>query len=99
MGTKLAPRDMELYQRVDEVLHYVWDPIGVSTMARGRDEYYMYLPDVFALVTRDVDARTIAEYLNEVTTQRMGLAKDPSHTLQVANLLLAWKRNVHEHDA
>jgi hypothetical protein len=66
MGTKLTPRDEELYRRVDEVLHYVWDPIGVSTMAMGRNEYYMYLPEVFAMVTRDVNAERIAEYPNSL---------------------------------
>jgi hypothetical protein len=31
--------DRDLYRMVDEILHYVWDPIGVAGEARARDEY------------------------------------------------------------
>ena len=47
MGTKLEPHDEELYRRVDEVLHYIWDPIGVAGAPMARDEYYAYLPQIF----------------------------------------------------
>ena len=50
MGQKLPPDQMELYRRVDEVLHYLWDPIGVAGAPEARDEYYSYLPHVFSLL-------------------------------------------------
>ncbi len=31
MGRKLTDTELELYRRVDEVLYYVWDPIGVAS--------------------------------------------------------------------
>jgi hypothetical protein len=40
MGRKLSPEQNELYKRVDEVLHYVWDSIGVAGEPHARDEYY-----------------------------------------------------------
>lgn len=49
MGKQLSPFERELYQRVDEVLHYVWDPIGVSDAPEARDEYFSYLPIVFGM--------------------------------------------------
>lgn len=39
MGTKLEPREEELYRRIDEVFHYVWGPIRISGIPMARDEY------------------------------------------------------------
>jgi len=44
MGQKLPPKQLELYKRIDEILFYRWDPIGVSDGAWARDEYQSYLP-------------------------------------------------------
>ena len=44
MGYKSSREEIELYKRVDEVLHYLWDPIGVAEEPWARDEYYSYLP-------------------------------------------------------
>ena len=46
----LPPLELELYKRCDEVLHYVWDPIGISDVPEARDEYESYLPTVWRLV-------------------------------------------------
>ena len=42
MGRGISSLDEELYRRVDEVLHYLWDPIGVAGIPEARDEYYGY---------------------------------------------------------
>jgi hypothetical protein len=44
---KLLPHQDELYRRTDEVLHYIWDPIGVAGVPEARDEYDSYLPHAF----------------------------------------------------
>lgn len=81
----------ELRQRVDEVLHYVWDPIGVAGEPHGPDEYAAYVPQVIALLDKNVPAEQIASYLNAVATQSMGLSSNDPHSLSVAHCLLAWK--------
>jgi hypothetical protein len=92
MGKKSSPRDVELYQRVDEVLHYIWDPIGVAGMPMARDEYYAYLPTVFSLLTQDGgDDEKIAEYLIYVATERMGLRETKERALEIAAILQDWK--------
>jgi hypothetical protein len=96
MGSKLPPLDEELYRRTDEVLHYVWDPIGVSTAPEARDEYYSYLPQVFALLKAGSDAESVAASLTEVATRRMGLATNHRHDLEVAELLLYWQQVINE---
>jgi hypothetical protein len=81
----------ELRQRVDEVLHYVWDPIGIAGNPHGRDEYAAYVSHMIALLENNAPAEQIAHYLNEVATQSMGLQPNDLHSLAVAQRLLAWK--------
>jgi hypothetical protein len=95
MGKKLSPPDEELYRRVDEVLHYIWDPIGVSGEPMARDEYDSYLPHVFSLLKANVKSEPIAEYLFEVSTGRMGLKENRAKDMEVAEILLDWKKTIY----
>lgn len=83
--------EKELYRRVDEVLHYLWDPIGVSGIPLARDEYQSYVPQVFALLNENANTERIAGYLNEVVTKRMGLRENADATLHVVAVLQDWK--------
>ncbi|MBL0730733.1 hypothetical protein [Piscinibacter sp. HJYY11] len=94
MGEKLSPADLELYQRTDEVLHSVWDPIGVANAPMARDEYHGYLPQVFRLLKEEASAEEIATYLESIATERMGFNANPQQAREVAKLLLEWKEIV-----
>ena len=96
MGTKLISKDAELYQAVDEVLHYIWDPIGISDVQRARDEYHSYLPQVFELLCQGAAPESIASYLGKMTTESMGLSVNAKHDLRVAGLLIDWKEAIDE---
>jgi len=96
MGSKLPPLEEELYRRTDEVLHYIWDPIGVSTAPEARDEYYSYLPPVFSLLKARADVEAIADHLTEIATKRMGLPSNHKHDLEVAELLLYWQQVIND---
>lgn len=95
MGQKLAGTELELYRRVDEVLYYVWDPIGVAYSPAARDEYQSYLPKVFAMLQEGMDASSVAAYLDSVATESMGLNLIPEHFTRVAELLLDWKTEIY----
>jgi hypothetical protein len=95
MGQKFSSPELELYRKVDEVLFYVWDPIGVSFCPAARDEYQRYLPKVLALLQDDVGAPSVAAYLDDVATARMGLEARPEHSMRVAQLLLEWKTEIY----
>jgi hypothetical protein len=82
--------DDELYRRVDKVLHYVWDPIGVSGIPEARDEYYAYLPDVMPLVQAEAGVGRIAAYLTEVETNRIGLAANKERAEGAAEIMVEW---------
>ena len=83
--------EKELYRRVDEVLHYLWDPIGVSGIPLARDEYQSYVPQVVRLLNENANADQVSGYLNEVVTKRMGLSENVDATLHVVGVLLDWK--------
>lgn len=94
MGKKLSGPDHDLYQRVDEVLFYLWDPIGVNNSPGARDEYHSYLPQVFSLLKKETHVDDIAQYLHDVERDAMGLnvtSESFEHGKKIASLLLEHK--------
>ena len=85
MGHQLSPEHKELYRRVDEVLHYLWDPIGVSDVPEARDEYHSYLPHIFSLLIRRVSAQEITDFLTHTSTQPVGAMSSTSTTRSTPN--------------
>ncbi len=87
MGDKLSPKDMDLYRRCDQILHYLWDPIGVREEPAARDEYHSYLPRVFSLVKHGAAEGAVVDYLTAVE-QHMGLTNEPERAREVARILI-----------
>lgn len=85
---------MELYKRIDEVLFYKWDPIGISDGDWARDEYQSYLPQVFKLALENNDPEPIANYLSVIATENMGLSEAKQHDIKIAKLILEIKEGV-----
>lgn len=94
MGKKLSPEQLELYKRIDEVLFYKWDPIGISDGDWARDEYQSYLPRIFSMALEYESPIKIAEYLTIVTTESMGLSENKSHDLAIAKQILEIKESI-----
>ena len=90
MGRKLSPFEKELHQRTDEVMHCVWDPIGVAGIPQARDEYGSYLPQVFSMLIERKREDEIAEYLTGIEANRMGLTPASEKASQVASILTDW---------
>jgi hypothetical protein len=82
MGQKLNPVENEIYKRVDEVLYYLWDPIGVSPDPEARDEYYSYIPEIFSLLMdsedRPGDKKKILDKLLTIQQIRIGINNEDS---------------------
>jgi hypothetical protein len=96
MGQRLSPEDMALYRAIDEVLHYIWDPIGVFDAPEARDEYYDYLPVVFSKIKASEAAEVVSEYLHFIRTDRIGIPANPKADRDAADLMLRWKLVLHE---
>ena len=73
MSHKLSPEQQELYDRVDEVLHYLWDPIGISSDPHARDEYQSYVPVVFSHLLHHYPTQQIIDMLIRTESETMGL--------------------------
>jgi hypothetical protein len=81
-----------LKYRIDEVLHYIWDPIGVSDTPEARDEYASYADTVWRDVLGEKSKKEISDYLTRLTTERMGLETRKDHDDEVADIILDWAR-------
>lgn len=78
MPPKLPGHEATLHKRCDEVLHYLWDPIGVAGAPGARDEYESYVPQVVKLLHDGAEEEQISGYLVRVEGGRMGLSPDVS---------------------
>jgi hypothetical protein len=99
MGEKLAPNELELYRRVDEVLHYIWDPIGIAGVPEARDEYYGYLAKVYSLLSGRADDEAIRAYLLNIERDRMSIAITDSSKARVERVvesIRGWQRCISE---
>lgn len=94
MGQKLPPQQMKLYRQTDEILHYMWDPIGAAGIPQARDEYYSYLPQVFKLVLANQSKEEIASYLMGMESENMGLKPNRKGALEIAEILLNTKEAI-----
>ena len=94
MGKRLSPEQAELYRRVDEVLHYLWDPIGVSRIPQARDEYGAYFPHVFSLLMQHAPEAEIIAFLVKTETETMGLSSSQGaekHAAEVVSVLIDYR--------
>jgi hypothetical protein len=96
MGIKLSGREAELYRRCEEILHYLWDPIGVAGVPAARKEYDSYLPQVFALVRDMAEPKTIENYLAGIEEREMGLKAHSERDRAVVKILLEWREWIWE---
>ena len=85
-----------LLTRIDEVLHYLWDPIGISDIPEARDEYRSYAGNVFSLIKRGSDEDEIAALLRKIRIERMGVAhlSGRATEVEVAEILMNWKETI-----
>lgn len=76
--------------RVDEVLHYIWDPIGVVGAPEARDEYTTYLPRIVDAIVNGQDTENVAKMLYEIETKNMELVGNLSKCTKVSELVFDW---------
>jgi len=69
----------ELRRRVDEILYYIWDPIGVAAEPSTRDEYERHVAGLISLLETNADSKQIAAYLDDIAKNHMGLQTNDKH--------------------
>ncbi len=93
MTNKLKIKELE--RRIDEVLYYVWDPIGVSDEPCARAEYSSYTMTILKYVLNE-NLQKITEHLRKIELDSMGLTSNSERNLMVAKRLLEYKYAVEE---
>jgi hypothetical protein len=81
----------ELGRRVDEVLYYVWDPIGVNHEPCARGEYENYVGGVLQTLNDNDEPGPISAHLAAIVKSSMELPPDIQNCNAVAELLLLHK--------
>lgn len=95
MKQKMSPSDRELYRRIDEVVHYIWDPVGICDHPQARREYRSYIKEFFDHVKSGRLERVLA-YMKLITTEHMGLHFNEYHATRAAQVMLEWREFVEE---
>jgi len=81
----------EITRRIGEILHYMWDPIGVRGVPEARDEYDSYIAQVFSLLERAASDSEVAGFLTKTSTETMGMTgtqEASRHDLEISRLLI-----------
>lgn len=78
----------ELERRVDEVLFYIWDPIGVSPDPNARREYSSYVKNILRMLEDGEELTKIANYLCKIEEGMMALKPNKDKINKVVELLI-----------
>ena len=71
----MPPDEWRIYKEIDRILWEEWDPIGINDVA-SRDEYQHYVPLIYQLKRRGATIEEIANALNDIVQNRMGLSSN-----------------------
>ena len=91
INRRLSLEKREFFTRIDEILFYKWDPIGISDTDWERDEYHPYIPKLFKIALENDQPAPLAAYLSSVVEERLDLKANRAHNLAIAELILAVK--------
>lgn len=83
----------ELERRVDEVLYYKWDPIGINHYVSARAEYRSYVPSILQSLKLG-DSVKLIEKMQDIERNSMGLEGEESNAKEIAELLLSHKEAI-----
>lgn len=83
-----AAKEFLLYKKIDDILWFDWDPIGVNEFA-PRDEYQSYVPEIFGLVKANADRQQIAERLFKIETAIIGMGGSIENCLTIADKIIS----------
>jgi len=81
----------ELRKRINEILLYVWNPIGIEATSKTSHEYETYAGQVLELVLKNAGKEEVSDYLSKVVQEQLGLDPNQEHNDIVAVLVCDWK--------
>ena len=91
MHTPSNFKDQLLLRAIDEVLHYIWDPIGVAGIPQARDEYAGYVASVYSWLRAGAPESEISAHLTRIADENMGLPGREEKSAEAAAVLTDWR--------
>lgn len=85
-----AAKDFLLYKKIDDILWFDWNPVGINDDA-PRDDYQGYVLEIFGLVKAKADRHEIAKRLHKLETENMGMSVTIENCLTIADKILSDK--------
>jgi hypothetical protein len=87
--SKNNEESLDLYDLVYDYLHESWDPIGVKAFGEPAGEYANYVDDIVLLIIRKVSLKDLANHLQKLVEEQMGIDWFPrnSHVEAAYDLL------------
>ena len=82
-----AANDFLLYKKIDDILWFDWDPIGINDIA-PRNEYQSYVPEILRLIKAKANRLEIAKRLHILETENMGICGTIENCLIIADKIL-----------
>ena len=83
-----ATTDLITYKKIDDILWFDWDPIGVNDIA-PRDEYQSYVPEIFRMKKNGADRMEIGKKLLDIETNTIEMPGTLEGCLIIADKILA----------
>ncbi len=84
-----AAKEFLIYRKIDEILWFDWDPIGINDIDDARDEYESYVTEIFNLKKATVGRQEIAKSLLKIETEKMGLNGTLENCLSIADKIIS----------
>lgn len=82
--------------RIDEILYFIWDPIGVNDVPDARAEYLSYVPQFHSLLSNNATKEDIVSLLLRIERDDIGLPTNKKRAIIVADLLIDVKNAIDE---
>jgi bacterioferritin-associated ferredoxin len=82
-----------LFEFIDDLLWYEWDPLGISEHGSG-DAYQSYVPQIFDLTVGNATVEQIAARLRSLETGTIGVGGDFDKCKRVAQIIVQKKQAV-----
>lgn len=84
---KLLNEELKFKDIIKTELLQTWDPIGFKDIPEAKDEYDLYVGDIYNLLHENISEEDLFEYLWNLETERMGLLGDKNKTHSFAHRL------------
>ena len=83
-----------LRTRIDEILFYMWDPIGVNDEPAARKEYEFYVERVWQMVLENKSKEETSSYFYEIVTTRIEIESNKEHNDEITDYILLSKEYI-----